>query len=122
MMIRKFLIIVLITCDLLMLVVIAHGGQVQLQWDPNPAQAVDGYRIYMRADGQLYDYSKPVWPTDGKNHFETNCTIDALISGVRYHFVARAYKGTAESGDSNEVSYIGFDPVKPICKESFYMT
>ena len=68
----------------------------------------------MRADGQLYDYSKPVWPTDGKNHFETNCTIDALISGVRYHFVARAYKGTAESGDSNEVSYIGFDPVKPI--------
>lgn len=80
------------------------AAQTTLTWDAN-ATAVQGYRIYQRTAGQSYDYNRPVWPTDGANHTETTCTISNLTDGVTYYFVARAYLGDEQSGDSNEVSY-----------------
>ena len=59
-----------------------------------------GYRIYQRIDGQVYDYSEPVWT--GSN---TSCTIYNLNYDTTYFFVVRAYVGIDESGDSNEISF-----------------
>ena len=72
--------------------------------------AVDGYRIFMRRQGQGYDYSRPVWTGPAGT-----VAISDLEAGVTYFFVARAFKGDVQSPDSNEVSYTAVDrrPPKP---------
>ncbi len=76
----------------------ALAGEVNLAWD-HPGGA-EGFRVFMRADGAAYDYASPAW--QGTEKF---CTINKLGAGVTYYFVARAFAGKDESGDSNEVSY-----------------
>jgi hypothetical protein len=82
----------------------ATASEVTLSWNDNNSK-VDGYRIFKRAEGQDYNYSTPAWPTDGRDHVQTSCTISGLEEGVRYYFAARAYAGNNQSGDSNEVTY-----------------
>lgn len=79
---------------------ITHGDTVVLQWDANDP-APDGYRIYQRFDGNTYDYTESGRKCETT---ETTCTIDDLLPGRLYFWVARAYVGENESGDSNEVS------------------
>ena len=73
--------------------------QVTLAWDPNDP-APEGYRIFQRAEGQAHDYAQPVW--QGTN---TSCTVYNLEYDTMYYFVTRAYVGTDESADSNEISF-----------------
>ena len=75
-----------------------HASQVSLAWDPSDSD-VDGYNVYMRSEGQSYDYSSPAWSGSS-----TTCTIDQLEENT-YYFVARAYASSNESTDSNEVEY-----------------
>lgn len=75
------------------------AAEVRLAWD-STSVAPDGYRLYQRVEGSSYDYSSPVWSGP-----DTNCSISDLTAGTLYHFVIRAYDGTQESGDSNEVSF-----------------
>lgn len=89
---------------LLLLPVVSMAGQVTLAWDPN-SPSPDGYRVFQRAHGDAYDYNSPVWPIDGNDHTETTCTIRGLTEGATYYYVVRAYAGSDESGDSNEISY-----------------
>ncbi len=100
---KRILIVFFIILDLTIMCAIAYGDQVTLVWEPR-GQAPEGYRIYMRTFGR-YDFDHPVWPTDGKDHTETTCTITNLNPGVTYHFVARAYAGNEQSENSNEVTY-----------------
>lgn len=88
----------------------SSGSQVTLAWDANDP-APDGYLIFKRLAGQDYNYSEPAWR--GK---ATTCTIDGLIPGQTYYFVARAFQGSDMSGDSNEVSYTsaGALPGRPV--------
>jgi hypothetical protein len=72
---------------------------VTLNWDCNDPSP-EGYRIYQRTEGNTYDYSKPVW-TGAK----PTSTVYNLDYDKTYYFVARAYDGANESGDSNEVSF-----------------
>ena len=73
--------------------------QVTLAWDPNDP-APEGYLIFQRAEGQAHDYAQPVW--QGTN---TSCTVYNLEYDTMYYFVTRAYVGTDESADSNEISF-----------------
>ncbi len=77
----------------------AAAAQVSLAWDPSSPKP-DGYRLYQRTTGTSYNYDSPSWagPT-------ASCTISNLSDGTQYYFVVRAYTGTTESGDSNEVAY-----------------
>jgi hypothetical protein len=77
---------------------ILHASQVTLAWDPSDSD-VEGYNLYMRVEGQTYDYTSPVWSGPS-----TTCTIDQLEDNT-YYFVARAYAASDESIDSNEVEY-----------------
>ena len=77
----------------------AHAANITLAWDAN-APAPEGYLVFMRVDGQSYDYSKPSCKTD-----QTTCTIIGLVPATTYFFVARAYVAEDQSGDSNEVDY-----------------
>jgi hypothetical protein len=85
------------------------AAQVTMAWDANNP-APEGYRVFQRIAGQAYDYAHPVWPTDGNNHTETTCTITNLTADVAYYFVVRAYVGSDQSGDSNEISYQANQP------------
>ena len=53
----------------------------------------------------MYDYTAPAWPTDGNDNAQTSCTISNLEDGVKYYFVVRAYAGSNQSGDSNEILF-----------------
>ncbi len=86
---------------------IPQTGQVTLAWDANDP-APDGYRIYQRTDGQAYDYSQPVWTGSA-----TSGTVYNLAGDTTYYYVVRAYAGSLQSADSEEVSYTtaAVDPV-----------
>jgi hypothetical protein len=103
--VRFLLFWTLIIVSILLTQTIAQAAQVHLAWDPNDP-APDGYRVYARTQGQNYDYTSPVWPQPGGDPTQTTCTIDNLVGGASYYFVVRAYAGTDESGDSNEVNHI----------------
>jgi hypothetical protein len=93
----------------LLLASFVNSYSVDLQWDANQ-ESVDGYRIFYRAEYDYYDYNQPIW--EGA---ETTCNIDNALfdDGERYFFVARAFLGDNESGDSNEV-YFDYDDLTPI--------
>lgn len=97
---RRGILITLICCCLSMVFfTLAQASDVTLAWDPNDP-APDGYRLFMRQDGQVYDYSSPAWQGT-----DTQATLSDLSEGVTYAFVCRAFVGDQESGDSNEVVY-----------------
>ncbi len=75
------------------------GGSVTLAWDAN-SPVPDGYRIFVRTDGQAYDYDNSAW-----QGMATTCTIDGLSENTNYYIVARAFRGAGESSDSNEVQF-----------------
>ena len=75
-----------------------YASQVTLAWDPSESSP-EGYNLYMRVEGQTYDYTSPVW-----SGASTTCTIDQLEDNT-YYFVARSYAENDESIDSNEVEY-----------------
>lgn len=78
----------------------AMAASVSLQWDPNNPPP-DGYRVFARKSGQAYNYRQPDW--EGTT---VNCTIINLEDYTDYYFVVRAYEGSQESADSEEVHYI----------------
>lgn len=80
-------------------VLTARAGQVTLAWDENNP-VPDGYRVFMRTAGSQYNFETPVWTGQA-----ITCTIEGLQPTEQYYFVVRAYMGSDESGDSNEVDY-----------------
>ena len=73
--------------------------QVILEWDPN-IPTPQGYKAFMRIEGESYDYNNPAWTGT-----ETTCVIENLADNQNYYFVVRAFDNESESGDSNEVSH-----------------
>lgn len=98
------------------------GFTLKLKWDP--VAEADGYRIFVRLEGQQYDYKKPIWDSsihgtkEKVEYCELSETIDPAMQafpipgeiGDHLFLIARAFKhpteacpeGT-ESEDSNEV-------------------
>ena len=79
---------------------IANAVSVNLNWDANQP-APDGYRVFARLAHQEYDYDNPTWQGSSNS-----CTLNNLESNTTYFIVVRAYDGSLESMDSNEVSFV----------------
>lgn len=77
----------------------AAATDVSLRWDPNDPSP-EGYRVFTRKNGEVYDYSR--WDWQGTS---SACTIGNLEAQTEYHFVVRAFRGGLESDDSIEVRY-----------------
>lgn len=76
--------------------------QVTLEWTANTESNLAGYKVFVREDGETYNYADPAWES-----IETTCTIYDLDEYTTYHFVARAVDIEGfESGDSDEVTYV----------------
>jgi hypothetical protein len=74
---------------------------ITLEWNPNSESDLDGYRIFVRAEGESYSYAQPDWEGTA-----TTCTIYGLDDATNYYFVARAFDtSNNESGNSIEVPY-----------------
>ncbi len=95
-------------CFLLVLVIcffpsVVFSYDISLSWD-EISDDVDGYKVFMRVQGQGYDYNSPVFQGDAGS-----CTITGLNLDVQYFFVARSYRdidnGSIDSENSNEISY-----------------
>jgi len=81
----------------------------KLAWDANDETDLDGYRIFVRAEGESYNYADPDWEGTA-----TTCTIYGLADDTNYFFVARAFDIAGnESGDSNEEFYDAAANVPP---------
>jgi hypothetical protein len=77
------------------------AAEVTLAWEPNNEPDLSGYRIFVREEGQDYDYQSPAWEGTA-----TTCSITGLNDFTVYCFVARAFDtSNNESGDSHEVCY-----------------
>ena len=88
-------------CLLVAIPLCVSAADVTLQWDggtPDP----DGYNLYQRMSGNAYDYSNPV---NSSAITGATYTVSGLTEGATYYFVVRAFMGTDESADSNEVEY-----------------
>lgn len=77
------------------------ADQVTLQWDAAET-AVDGYNVYIHAEGQSFDYTDPINET---GITETTFTVGGLTAGNTYFFVVRAFWESAESENSNVVEF-----------------
>jgi len=71
---------------------------VSLAWDAS--SGADGYRLFYREDGHIYNYGSPDWEGTA-----TTCTVFGLDESKTYHFVVRAFNEYVESGDSNEATW-----------------
>lgn len=92
----------------------ADALDVTLAWNPS-LSAVDGYRVYYKADhqgGPPYDGTgalegdSPI--TLGKT---ASFTLRGLQEGQSYYFAVTAYVGSSESSYSNEVSLSASAPI-----------
>jgi hypothetical protein len=83
----------------------ANAAQVTLAWDP-VQPAPEGYRLYSRTESGAYNYAAPAW-----SGTTSTCTINNLADNTAYRFVVRAYVGSNQSGNSNEVQYTPPSPV-----------
>ncbi len=74
------------------------SADIQLAWDENDP-VPDGYRLFQRlAADANYDYTAPIYEDT-----EITATATGLTQDVMYCWVVRAFVGSNESGDSNEV-------------------
>jgi len=105
------------------LIILTMGFSFKVSWDP--VIEAYGYRIFVRLEGQVYDYTKPIWDSSlhgTKEKVELASlseTIDPNLQafplpgqyGDEVFLVCRAFNPPAddcpdgvESDDSNEVS------------------
>jgi hypothetical protein len=83
------------------------ANQATLEWSPNSEPDLEGYKVFVREEGQSYDYADSSW-----EGIDTTATIYNLDETKTYYFVARAFDIEGfESGDSNEVSREGIEPI-----------
>lgn len=82
---------------------VALSYDIVLSWDESDDE-VDGYKIFMKAEGQAYNFSSPVYNGTAKQFPVENLEYD-----VQYSFVARSYvisdSETIDSDNSNEITY-----------------
>lgn len=102
--------------------VIVFAEEVKLVWDM-PSGAIDGFRVFQKTayPQDSYNYDEPVktkkYPDGNIPADVTEITIDLPgepLKVLKYLFVCRAYKGSNESADSNEVGYKVVNTVPPV--------
>lgn len=78
---------------------VAMSADITLAWDSVPGEYIEGYRIFVREEGDLYNYEFPEWEGNG-----TQITLTGFDAVESYYFVVRAFDVNGnESGDSEEV-------------------
>lgn len=92
------------------------AASVSLRWDPNDPTP-EGYRVFARRSDQVYNYTQPDWSGS-----TVTCTIGNLADQTDYYFVVRAFDGSLESADSQEVHYVpaGTANLAPTAAEDSY--
>ena len=98
---KKIQIFLLIILFLFIIISIANATKVTLTWDPNEGE-IDGYKVYQRIEGEIYNYDLPVASTSfGNEKVELDISEDNT-----YYWVVKAYKDNRYSDNSNEVTAI----------------
>jgi chitinase len=75
------------------------SASVNIQWEANDPSP-EGYRVFVRERGQDYDYTQPDWEGPATAGMVVN-----LYRETDYCFVVRAFDGSLEGEDSDEVCY-----------------
>jgi len=79
-----------------------YAINVALHWTPNNETNLAGYKVFVREQGQSYNYETPYWET-----IDNFCTIYDLDETKTYYFMVRAFDiNGLESANSEEVLLI----------------
>lgn len=87
-----------------LLPILLLATSITLSWDPHPDTAVSGYRVHWGTASGTYTSHAPV-----AGRATTSYTVSGLPPGS-YYFAVTATSADAESGYSNEVTYIVSTP------------
>lgn len=77
----------------------AFAADIHLGWDANDP-APDGYRIFQREEGGVYDNYAPVWEGSGTI---ASITLPDTDVDKKYYWVVRAYDNDLEGANSQEI-------------------
>jgi hypothetical protein len=83
-----------------------NGGAIALTWTPSPSTAVTSQRVYRSTTS-----GGPYMITAIVGNTAATYTDTGLTNGATYYYVLRAFDGTQESADSNEVAAASAAPV-----------
>lgn len=114
----KRLILTIVLVLLMVLPVMAKEVTLRFEWSANTEIDMGGYAIFIRQEGQQYDYSQPIDPSctiaeDGHCYIDPvakTCEFEYTFNSpdgqiTTFYFVVRAHDMSANwSEDSNEVS------------------
>ena len=81
---------------------LAPGVLKKLSWAPNKEPDITGYAVYVRKEGEKYDFSLPVWK-GGANACQCQIWIEA---GSPAYAVVKARDGEREGHPSEEIKLI----------------
>ena len=109
---KKIISFIISFCFLFCFNTILQADSIGLAWNAN-TPTPDGYRLFQRINTGVYNYSTPIIPSGISNgNIPSNTTQVTIndLNGIAYqitnfYFVARAFIGSNESGNSNEVVY-----------------
>lgn len=108
----KLLIIYTVLFVMVLVYITCSNAQqtITLKWNANSESDLAGYEIFMRKEGESYDYSSPIWKKNLSELADPNnptAVITDLDENITYMFVAKAFDtDNNESADSNEVTRI----------------
>ena len=77
-----------------------YAEQLSFAWDHDAPDTVDEYMLYLRTEGQSYNYQNPAW-----RGIEQTGSIDNLLPNTKYYVVARARDGDITSANSEELEF-----------------
>jgi hypothetical protein len=90
-----------------------YAIDVSIRWTPNNESNLAGYKVFVREEGQSYNYKNPYWET-----IDNFCTIHDLDETKTYYFMVRAFGiNEMESANSEEVLLIEGVPENDVLKK-----
>jgi len=94
-----------------------EGGSLKIAWTASTTTDIEGYKVF-RSEKSGSGYGE----VGSVNKDTLTYTDTSADVGLKYYYVARAYKGNSQSENSGEVSGSSVDNLAPVTPKDFTVT